>query len=65
MCFNCSDFIDMCWAESCYNPNGGKYRKARSFYLDDKYCEHMKEKYGHSHAIWEDRYGVDDEEEED
>lgn len=54
MCLNCGDFVDMCWEDACYNPNGGRYGKAKKFYVDDKYCRHMQEKYGHEIASWAD-----------
>jgi hypothetical protein len=59
MCFNCSDFVDQCGAEGCYNPNGGPYRSFKKFYIGDTYCEHLKKKYGHELAEWED-VGIDE-----
>lgn len=60
MCFNCGDFVDLCFA--CGDPNGGPFGRAKKFYLDDEYCVHMKEKYGHDIARWQDRYPEDEDE---
>lgn len=61
MCVGCPDFVDMCTEGNCHNPDGGPYGKYAKFYLGDEYCEHLKEKYGHSHALYEDMFGEDDE----
>lgn len=55
MCFNCGDFIDLCFA--CGDPDGGPHARAKKFYVGDTFCEHMREKYGHETAEWRDRYG--------
>lgn len=62
MCLNCGDFVDLCF--TCGDPNGGPYAKAKHFYVDQKYCSHMAEKYGHDTATWEDRYGPEEEKED-
>lgn len=63
MCFNCPDFIDQCF--TCGDPNAKQYGKAKSFYVGDKFCEHLAEQYGHDTASFRDRYGDEDEEAED
>ena len=64
MCFNCPDVIEMCFNDECkmsdYRGDGRGTRPM--FCYDDEYCKHLKEKYGHDRARWEDRYGEDDEE---
>lgn len=60
MCINCPDFVDMCWEDECYTPEGGIYNKAAKFYADMEYCRHLKAKYGHDIALLEDRYGRED-----
>ncbi len=62
MCLNCGDFIDLCF--ECGDPDGGPHSKAKKFYVDNQYCSHMIEKYGHKVATWEDRYGQEEEDDE-
>ena len=63
MCINCSDYIDRCdqhdtnWQVAGNPQVNGKPKGVWYFYAGDKYCEHLKEKYGHKTATFEDRYG--------
>lgn len=60
MCFNCGDFINDCWQDECYNPNGGPFGKSQTFYIGSRYCRHLQAQYGHEVAVAEDRYGVEE-----
>lgn len=53
---NSAGFVDICGVDECYDPHGGPHRKMRKFYIGDKYCRHMENKYGHETATWEDHY---------
>lgn len=46
MCINCSDFVESCSKDGCYNPDGGPYGRIRKFYLGDTLCEHLVQEYG-------------------
>lgn len=58
MCVNCGDFVDICGEGDCRTKNvrpDQLYGIMRSFYVGDVYCEHMRLRYGHEVATWEDQ----------